>query len=355
MRVVRTRGRAGRGARSRPAGGARPRSATTASSASATSSVRATSRSSCSPTSTERSSRWASASARSSGATRRCSRNRRPRPWTRRSARDERRGGRVRAGDRLPQRGHGRVHGRRHGDFYFLELNGRIQVEHPVTEAVTGVDLVQEQIRIAQGERISPSTPPLDGHAVEVRLYAEDPRRSSRRRAGSSGCAFQRRFGWTPEWRRATRSASAYDPMIAKLIAHGRTREESFERLRNALDETEVEGLDDQPAVPALARRGTPWCARAKRRPLSSPSIPRSRAPPERLADPRLAGAVAAQPPPPAARSRSRLAEARARPRRPAHEQSTVTAPMPGTVIRVLVARGRDRAAAAAARSCSRR
>ncbi|MHB1242737.1 MAG: ATP-binding protein, partial [Gaiellaceae bacterium] len=61
-------------------------------------------------------------------------------------------------------------------DFYFLELNGRIQVEHPVTELVTGRDLIRDQIRIAQGEPIEPSDTVLQGHAVEVRLYAEDPR-----------------------------------------------------------------------------------------------------------------------------------------------------------------------------------
>src|SRR6185369_14637260 len=61
-------------------------------------------------------------------------------------------------------------------DFWFLELNGRIQVEHPVTELVTGIDLVQEQLRIAQGEPIQVTNCSLEGNAVEVRLYAEDPR-----------------------------------------------------------------------------------------------------------------------------------------------------------------------------------
>ena len=112
-------------------------------------------------------------------------------------------------------------------DFYLLELNGRIQVEHPVTELVTGVDLVAAQLRIAGGEPLSQVTvcyKPgrrfwsgseasnsllLSGHAVEVRLYAEDPRTFLPRRDGSSGCAFRPGSAWTRASRRATRSASA--------------------------------------------------------------------------------------------------------------------------------------------------
>jgi Acetyl/propionyl-CoA carboxylase, alpha subunit len=121
-------------------------------------------------------------------------------------------------------------------DFFFLELNARIQVEHPVTEEVTGVDLVQWQLRIADGVPLElPSNSLLLGHAVEVRLYAEDPRtflpqagRIERLRLPSSvrvetGVAEGDEVG------------TAYDPMIAKLIAHGPTRDDALDRLAAAL------------------------------------------------------------------------------------------------------------------------
>ena len=93
-------------------------------------------------------------------------------------------------------------------EFFFLELNGRIQVEHPVTEAVTGVDLVQWQLRIARGERLDVS-PALHGHAVEVRLYAEDPQTFLPQAGASNGCACPARCASTPASRKATRSAPA--------------------------------------------------------------------------------------------------------------------------------------------------
>src|SRR4051794_7185047 len=129
-------------------------------------------------------------------------------------------------------------------DFYFLELNGRIQVEHPVTEAVTGLDLVQWQLRIARGEPLDfTSNSVLRGHAVEVRLYAEDPR------------TFLPQAGRVEKLRLPTgvrvdagvaegdEVGTAYDPMIAKLIASGETRDDALDRLAAALAETEVGGV----------------------------------------------------------------------------------------------------------------
>jgi acetyl/propionyl-CoA carboxylase alpha subunit len=127
-------------------------------------------------------------------------------------------------------------------EIWFLELNARIQVEHPVTELVTGVDLIAEMIRIADDGHV-PAAPTPSGHAIEVRLYAEDP------------LTFLPRVGRIrelelPEGIRIDLGIAAgdqvptgYDPMIAKLIAHGETRGEALERLTTALDETRVAGV----------------------------------------------------------------------------------------------------------------
>ena len=130
-------------------------------------------------------------------------------------------------------------------DFFFLELNARIQVEHPVTELVTGVDLVQ---RAAPDRRGRAARRRPDGAAAATRSRCgSTPRtraRSFPRPAGSSGCGCP--TGVRVETRastRATRSGIGYDPMIAKLIAHGPTRDEALDRLRDALAETEVAGV----------------------------------------------------------------------------------------------------------------
>jgi len=229
-------------------------------------------------------------------------------------------------------------------EFFFLELNGRIQVEHPVTELVTGVDLVAEQIRIARGGRLeSSSNSLLQGHAVEVRLYAEDPRtflpqagRVERLRLPSS----VRVDAGVEE---GDEIGTGYDPLLAKLIAHGATRDEALDRLRAALAETEVDGVTTNlpflrwlVAHPALRAGETTTAFLVDHPPLSAPPAALPAGPwrsPFRLNLP----APAPQPPPDV--------DAAAHAHGPGAEQSAVTAPMPGTVIKVLVREGEQVAA----------
>src|SRR5437868_7856198 len=130
-------------------------------------------------------------------------------------------------------------------DFYFLELNGRIQVEHPVTELVTRVDLVQAQLQIAGGRPFDPlqrTVAKSVGHAVEVRLYAEDPRTFFPQTGRISRLRLPDGIRVDAGVAEGDEIGIAYDPLIAKLIAHGETRDEAFDRLRDALKETEVDG-----------------------------------------------------------------------------------------------------------------
>src|SRR5438128_1025344 len=128
------------------------------------------------------------------------------------------------------------------GDFYFLELNARIQVEHPVTELVTGVDLVREQLRIAAGSS-GVTERYLDGHAVEVRLYAEDPRTFLPQAGRIERLRLPSGIRVDAGVEEGDEVGTGYDPMIAKLIAHGGTRDEAFDRLAVAPDETEIAGV----------------------------------------------------------------------------------------------------------------
>ncbi|MCB9990049.1 MAG: acetyl-CoA carboxylase biotin carboxylase subunit [Rhodospirillales bacterium] len=133
------------------------------------------------------------------------------------------------------------------GQFYFMEMNTRIQVEHPVTEMITGIDLIAEQIRVAAGEPLSITKDKirLRGHAIEVRINAEDPdtfmpspgKITQFHAAGGLGVRFDSAIygGYMiPPY---------YDSMIGKLIVHGRNREEAIRRLRRAIVETVVEGI----------------------------------------------------------------------------------------------------------------
>jgi acetyl-CoA carboxylase, biotin carboxylase subunit len=133
------------------------------------------------------------------------------------------------------------------GEFYFIEMNTRLQVEHPVTEMVTGVDLVREQIRIAEGRPLSVAQADIEfkGHAIECRINAEDPRTF----APSPGLvkAFHAPGGMHVRVDSGLyagyRIPPYYDSMIAKLIVYGRTREGCMMRLRRALEEMVIEGV----------------------------------------------------------------------------------------------------------------
>jgi acetyl/propionyl-CoA carboxylase alpha subunit len=243
------------------------------------------------------------------------------------------------------------------GAFHFLELNGRIQVEHPVTEAVTGLDLIAEQLRIAAGEPLDRERhgilgPALagqaKGHAMEVRLYAEDPRtflpqagRIERLRLPS----YNLLQGGFPRLRvdagveEGDEVGLAYDPMIAKLIAHGRDRTEALDLLASALAETEVAGTDTN--LPFLrwlvshpvVRAGEATTAFLTEHPPLSEYPLRLAGPPWR--EPwRLNLPAPAPAPPPdvdvALHGDSAIAGGTA----------TVTAPMPGTVLSVEVEQG---------------
>src|SRR5271166_546599 len=136
----------------------------------------------------------------------------------------------------------------RDGSFYFLEMNTRLQVEHPVTEEVTGLDLVELQLRIAEGEPLPPQArePRINGHAIEVRLYAEDVPAGF---VPATGTLHRFAIPAAPGIRVETgfRDGSVvsphYDAMLAKVIAHGRTRADAARRLARALRSAEIHGV----------------------------------------------------------------------------------------------------------------
>ena len=134
-------------------------------------------------------------------------------------------------------------------NFYFLEMNTRLQVEHPVSEMITGIDLVKEQINVARGEKLSFTQEDLsiNGHSLEVRVYAENPRNN-----------FLPDIGKLETYRRPQGNGVRvddgleegmdipiyYDPMIAKLVTHGKDREEAIRRMTKAIDEYVITGVE---------------------------------------------------------------------------------------------------------------
>jgi acetyl/propionyl-CoA carboxylase alpha subunit len=226
------------------------------------------------------------------------------------------------------------------GEFFFLELNARIQVEHPVTELVTGIDLVEQQLRIADGERLQLESREPAGHAVEVRLYAEHPLTFFPQAGRIERLTLPEGVRVDAGVEAGDEVPIAYDPLIAKLIASGETRDETLDRLARALRETRVGGvttnlallrwlvshprvragetttafLDENPPLSAISRVRPPWSSywRLNR--------DRKGEPPPRRAPPTVEQAAHA------------LGSVRT--------ESALTAPMPGTVIRVLAGEG---------------
>jgi acetyl-CoA carboxylase biotin carboxylase subunit len=139
------------------------------------------------------------------------------------------------------------------GEFFFIEMNTRVQVEHPVTEMITGIDIVQQQIRIAAGEKLPFRQKDIEfrGHAIECRINAEHPYKFT----PSPG----RITTWHPPGGPGIRVDSHvyanyfvppyYDSMIGKIIAYGDTREQAMARMRTALSEMAVEGIDTNIAL----------------------------------------------------------------------------------------------------------
>ena len=221
-------------------------------------------------------------------------------------------------------------------DVYFLELNGRIQVEHPVTEEVTGLDIVELQLRVAAGEEIELDVA-TTGHAIEARLYAEDSRTFLPQTGRLTRLLLPTGVRVDAGVEEGDEIGLGYDPMIAKLIAHGTDREDAIAQLASALDTTEIGGVTTNlPFLRWLVRHpaflaGSLSTAFLIEHPPLSASPLRSASP--SFATPwRLNGKA---PPPLAAPDVDSAAPAAG-----AHAHGAIAAPMPGTVLAVGVAVG---------------
>ena len=224
------------------------------------------------------------------------------------------------------------------GEFFFLELNARIQVEHPVTEAVRGRDLVAEQLAIAVGAPLEPAAAPPRGHAIEVRLCAEDPRTFLPQTGRIELLRLPESIRVDSGVMEGDMVGARYDSLLAKLIAFGETRDETLARLGEALAETEVRGVvTNLPFLRWLVRHPVLRAGRATTSFLTR-HPPLSPAPLRAPAQVWENGFRLNLPPAPAAAPPD-LDD-------PAHAHTghtgpaEITAPMPGTVIRVYVAPG---------------
>ena len=137
----------------------------------------------------------------------------------------------------------------KHNNFFFMEMNTRIQVEHPVTELVTGIDLIAEQIKVAAGQKIEfkQNEIHVNGHAIECRINAEKPSENFRPSPGKI-TSLHLPGGYGVRLDTAVYQGytipPTYDSMIAKLIVHGKTRTEAIARMKRALGEFVIEGID---------------------------------------------------------------------------------------------------------------
>jgi len=220
--------------------------------------------------------------------------------------------------------------------FYFLELNARIQVEHPVTELVTGIDLVEQQLRMAVGEPLALESRDPEGHAVEARLYAEHPLTFLPQAGRVDALALPAGIRVDAGVEAGDDVPVSYDPMIAKLVATGETRDEALDALAAALSETRVAGVTTNlPFLrwlvrhPALRAGRTTTAFLTEHAPLSRyPHVPAVWQGGWRL----NADVVRPRPPP--------VLETAAHPTDPGGHADRIVAPMPGVVIRVLAEEG---------------
>jgi acetyl/propionyl-CoA carboxylase alpha subunit len=223
------------------------------------------------------------------------------------------------------------------GEWWFLELNARIQVEHPVTELVTGVDLVEQQLRIAAGEPLGELPADPTGHAIEARLYAEHPLTFLPQAGRIERLRLPGDVRVDAGIEAGDEVPVAYDPLVAKLVAQAETRDDALERLDEALQATDVRGVVTNLAFlrwavrhPVVRAGQVTTAFLDEHPPLSRPTAPRGA----------WAGGFRLNLPA-ARRSRPPTVEASAHaaPAGGAGE-SAVVAPMPGTVIRVLAEEG---------------